>query len=570
MTTPTQETCDVLVAGSGAAGFAAALTATLHDLDVIIAEKEALFGGTTAYSAGVIWIPANSYQKAGGVADSAEDALRYLGHHVGNRLDREKAEAFVHTASRMLDTFEREGFASYSPALTWADYHPDEPGGAQGGRSLCPDEFDGRKLGVWFEKLRPPIKTMTAFGGMMVGRNDLPHVYAMTRSAKSALHVAGMLARQARDKLSYERGTRLVNGNALIGQMAASALQRGVKLWLKSPVVELLQEGGRVTGALVSREGKRVRVTARRGVILASGGFPSNDAIKRRVYAHIAGGKGHLSLPPPGNTGDGLRLAEQAGGQFHDDVHHPAAWTPVSLVPQRDGSSIPFPHFFDRGKPGYIAVDRRGKRFVNEAKSYHVFVPAMIEACRDDTTAQAWIVCDHRAVRRFGLGALGPAPIRIAPFVRSGYIKRGDSVPVLAEACGIDHAGLGQTIAAFNAHAREGVDPEFNRGTDAYQRFNGSALQQPNPCVAPLDKPPYYAVRVIPSELGTFAGIRTNASAQVTDVDGQPIAGLYAVGNDAASVMGGTYPGAGITIGPAMTFAFIAGHHVAGTTAPRD
>jgi succinate dehydrogenase/fumarate reductase flavoprotein subunit len=564
MKDPRQVVCDVLVAGSGAAGFAAALTASLEGLDVIMVEKEPLFGGTTAYSAGVIWIPANSYQKAGGVADSPEDALRYLTHHVGNRLDRDKAKAFVSTASRMLDTFEREGFVSYAPALTWADYHPDEPGGAQGGRSLCPDEFDGRKLGPWFDKLRPPITTMTAFGGMMVGRNDLPHVYAMTRSAKSAMHVAGMLARQARDRMSYARGTRLVNGNALIASMAASAFKRGVQLWLKSPMVELVRDGERVTGAIVSREGQRIRVSARRGVVLASGGFPQNDALKRRLYPHLAAGKAHLSLPPPGNTGDGLRLAESIGGRLHDDVHHPSAWTPVSLVPQPDGSVVPFPHFFDRGKPGYIAVDRRGKRFVNEAKSYHVFVPAMIEACRDDAHAEAWIVCDHRAIRRFGLGALGPAPLRVGPFIRSGYIKTGSTIEALAAACGIDAAGLTATVTRFNAGAQTGEDPEFQRGTDAYQRFNGSALSSPNPCVAALDTGPYYAVRVIPSELGSFAGIQTNAHAQVTTEAGAPIPGLYAVGNDAASVMGGTYPGAGITIGPAMTFGFIAGRHIAG------
>lgn len=560
--------CDVLVAGSGAAGFAAALTASMHGLDVIMVEKEPLFGGTTAYSAGVIWIPANSYQKAGGVEDTQEAALAYLAHHVANRLDRDKASAFVRNASPMLDMFEREGFVSYAPALNWADYHPDEPGGSQGGRSLCPEQFDGRKLGAWFDKLRPPIKTMTAFGGMMVGRSDLPHVYAMTRSIKSAAHVAGMLLRQAQDRITYRRGTRLVNGNALIASMAVAAFERGVELWLQSPITELLQDGGRVTGAIVTRVDGAARILARRGVILACGGFPANDALKRQVYAHLAQGKQHVSLPPPGNTGDGLRLAQSVGGRFHDDLHQPAAWTPVSLVPQPDGGIIPFPHFFDRGKPGYIAVDRRGKRFVNEAKSYHVFVPAMLEACREDKDAEAWIVCDHRAIRRFGLGALGPAPMRISPFVGSGYIKRADSIEALAAACGIDPGGLARTVASFNVHAEQGVDPEFQRGTDAYQRFNGSALQAPNPCVAPLRKPPYYAVRVVPSELGTFAGIRTDAHARVTDADGAPIAGLYAVGNDAASVMGGTYPGAGITIGPAMTFGYIAGRHAAGILEP--
>jgi len=298
--------------------------------------------------------------------------------------------------------------------------------------------------------------------------------------------------------------------------------------------------------------------------VLACGGFPGSAELKRRVYGHVAAGKGHASLPPPGNAGDGLRLAQSVGGTFLEDVHQPAAWTPASLVPQADGSLVPFPHFFDRGKPGYISVDRRGRRFVNEARSYHVYVPAMLEACRDDAEAQAWIVCDHAAIRRFGLGALGPAPMRVGPFLRSGYIQRSDTVWGLALACGIDADSLERTILAFNGPAQLGEDPEFGRGSDAYQRFNGAPGHAPNPCVAPLATPPFYAVRVVPSEIGTFAGIATNARAQVVDREGRPVPGLYAVGNDAASVMGGTYPGAGITIGPALTFGYIAARHMAG------
>ena len=280
-----QESCDVLVAGSGAGGFAAALTARLQGLDVIMVEKEPLFGGTTAYSAGVIWIPGNSQQKAAGVADTREAALAYLTHHVGNRLDRAKAEAFLDRAPTMLDLFEREGLVGYSPALTWADYHPDEPGASQGGRSLCPDDYDGRKLGSWFAKLRPPLKTMTAFGGMMVGRNDLPHVFQMTQRPQSALHVAGMVARYARDRVTHSRGTRLVNGNALVARLAESALRLGIPLWLSSPIVELYSEQGHVAGAFIAREDGRVLVHARRGVVLACGGFAGSDGLKRRVSA---------------------------------------------------------------------------------------------------------------------------------------------------------------------------------------------------------------------------------------------------------------------------------------------
>ncbi len=557
-------TCDLLVAGSGAGGFAAALSARLEGLDVLMVEKEPLFGGTTAYSAGVIWIPCNHHQAKAGIRDSRADALAYLTSHVGNRLNRTKAEAFVDNGHEMLERFEREGLVSFILAPTWADYHPDEPGGMAGGRSLSPDEFDGTNLGDRFDTLRPPVETMTILGGMMVGRNDLPHVFNMTTSLKSAAHIAGMVAKHARSRISHKRGTRLVNGNALVARLAWHAAKRGIPLWLSSPIVEVVRENGRVTGAIVERECRRIRVVARRGVVLACGGFPASDALTKELYPHRASGKNHQRLPPSGNTGDGLKVARAAGGHLDDNVHHVAAWAPVSLVPQPDGSTIPFPHFFERGKPGYISVDRRGKRFANEAKSYHVFIPALIEACCDDDVIEAWIVCDHRAIRRFGLGALGPKPMPIAPYLKSGYIKSGATVTELAAATGIDADGLARTISAFNGPAARGEDPEFQRGTDAYQRFNGAVGHTPNPCVAPLDQGPYYAVRVVPAELGTFAGIATNEHAQVIDRAGASIPGLYAVGNDAASVMGGTYPGGGITIGPAMTFGYIAGRHAAG------
>jgi succinate dehydrogenase/fumarate reductase flavoprotein subunit len=556
--------CDVLVAGSGAGGFATALTALRHGLDVLMVEKDTVFGGTTAYSAGVIWIPGNAHLPPDARRTDARAARDYLAHHVGNRLDASRIDAFLEAGPRMLALFESEGFVAFSPAPTWADYHPTEPGGSNGGRSLVPDVYDGRRLGEWFGRLRPPVKTMMAFGGMMVGRNDVPHLFRMTSSWRSAAHVAGLVARYGRDRLSYPRGTRLVNGNGLIARMARHALDRGMPLWLSSPIVELTREDGRVTGAVVERQGRKTTITARCGVVLATGGFPSNDEMTKRLYDHRAAGKNHTHLPPASNTGDGARIAAAAGGYLSEDVHHPAAWTPVSLVPQPDGTEIPFPHFIDRGKPGVIAIDRRGNRFANEALSYHEFVPAMVEACRGNQTIEAWIVCDHSAIRRFGLGAVGPSPVRLGPFLESGYLKEGMSIRALAAECGISAEGLAATIGHFNAHAAKGIDPDFARGEDAYQRFNGWPDQKPNPCLAPLATAPFYAVRVVPGELGTFAGIATNAAAQVVDRDGRAVAGLYAVGNDALSVMGGTYPGAGITIGPAMTFGFIAANHMAG------
>ncbi len=562
---------DLLIVGSGAAGFSAALTASHAGLDVLMVEKEKLFGGTTAYSAGVIWIPANRHGRALGIADSKEEALTYLQQEAGNRLNLELANAFLDNCNPAVEFIETNTHVRYEAVPIWADYHPTKPGAAQGGRSLLPLPFDGRRLGKRFDQLRAPLRTMMAFGGMMLGRNDLPHVFKMTRSARSALHVARMTARFALDRLNHDRGTRLTNGNGLIAALALSAEERGIELWLDSPVVELVQRGGAVggavTGAIVQREGKRQEIHARRGVVLACGGFPANDELKRRYYGHVRDGHAHRSAPPPGNRGDGIRLGQSAGGALAEDVAFPAAWVPVSLVPQPAGSTLPFPHFYERGKPGYIAVDPTGRRFANESASYHDFVPAMVEACRGRTETSCWLLCDHRAIRRYGMGAIGPAPLPLGPHIRNGYLQVTGSWPELAAKMGLDSVALQETITHFNTHAVRGEDPDFGKGTDAYHRFNGDPTHGPNPCLAPLERGPFYAMKLIPGDIGTFLGLRVDGHARVLDGAGAPIQGLYAAGNDMTSVMGGTYPGAGITIGPALTFGYIAARHAAAEAA---
>jgi glycine/D-amino acid oxidase-like deaminating enzyme len=556
--------CDVLVAGSGAGGLSAAITAAQQGLDVIVAEKELLFGGTTAYSAGGIWIPCSSHARRAGVADSADEALRYLEQEVGGQLDRAKARAYLATCAEMLDFFERHTGVRFTLMTAWSDYHPDLPGASAGGRSLVPEPFDGRLLGEHFASLRPPLATMMLFGGMSVGRTDIPHLLNAARSPRSALHVARMLARYGADRLRWPRGTRLTNGNSLVAQLAKSLFDRGVPLWLRSPLVRLVRADGRVSGAIVRRNGAEVEVTARRGVVLACGGFPRDQDMQLEHYRHVAAGKNHVPLAPSGNTGDGIRAARGVGAAFTAEYSQPAAWTPVSLVPQRDGSTIPYPHFIDRCKPGYIAVDRRGRRFANEADSYHDFMPRLFDACREDRTVEAFLVSDHRAIRRYGIGVVPPAPMRLGPYLRSRYLTRAGTPEALARALGIDPAGFVAQLERYNRSAERGEDPEFGKGTNAYHRFGGDPMHTPNPNIAPIITPPYYAVRLVPGDLGTFIGLATDPRARVLDVNEQPIPGLYAVGNDQASVMGGTYPGAGITIGPAMTFGYIAARDLAG------
>lgn len=246
-----------------------------------------------------------------------------------------------------------------------------------------------------------------------------------------------------------------------------------------------------------------------------------------------------------------------------EDVAYAAAWVPVSLVPQPDGSTLPFPHFYERGKPGYIAVDATGRRFTNESASYHDFVPAMVESCRGRVETSCWLICDHRAIRRYGMGAIGPAPLPLGAHLRSGYLLSAGSWAELANKTGIPAPTLQDTIERFNTGAARGEDPEFGKGTDAYHRFNGDPTHGPNPCLAPLVQAPFYAMKMIPGDIGTFLGLRVDGHARVLDGTGVPIRGLYAAGNDMTSVMGGTYPGAGITIGPALTFGYIAARHAA-------
>ncbi len=562
---PAAETheCDVLIVGTGAGGLSAAVAARKLGLDVLLVEKDGVYGGTTARSGGWLWIPCSPPARREGVADSVEAARTYLRHEAGNHFDADRVDAFLRHGPEMVDFFERETAVRFVLGPTFADYHPDAPGGTPGGRSICAEPFDARELGAEKDRLRPPLREIT-FLGMMIGTGkELVHFFNATRSPRSAAVVARLLARHGRDVALHGRAMRLTNGNALVGRLAKSAFDLGIPLWTSAPARQLVLEGSAVRGALVEREGQTVHVRARRGVVLAAGGFPQDAARRRALFRHAPTGAEHWSPAPPGNTGDGLRLGEAAGAAVEDRYPNAAAWVPVSLVPRPDGTTGTFPHFVDRAKPGVIAVTAAGARFVNEADSYHDFCQAMFAATEGREHA-AWLLCDHATLRRYGLGFAKPFPLPLAPHLRSGYLLRGRTLAELAGKAGINAAALERTVAAFNGPARRGEDPAFGRGRTAYNRSLGDPLVAPNPCVAPLERAPFYAVKVVPGDLGTFAGLRGDAHARVLDRDGRPIPGLYAAGNDLASVMGGNYPGGGTTLGPAMTFGYIAARHLAG------
>jgi succinate dehydrogenase/fumarate reductase flavoprotein subunit len=298
-------------------------------------------------------------------------------------------------------------------------------------------------------------------------------------------------------------------------------------------------------------------------VVLASGGFPHDPVRTTAMYSHKAAGREHRSFACTGNTGDGARMAESVGGRVETKVQQPSAWMPTSVIPGHQGSNALWPHIVDRQKPGFIAVTVEGKRFCDEAAPYHDFVPSMVKACEHLPQTFCYLLGDHRAVRRYGLGFVKPAPVPLGQHVRSGYILRGETLADLARQAGIDPAQLEKTVARFNEHARNGADPEFGRGGDIYDHSQGDPEHKPNPNLAPLETGPFYALKIVAGDIGNFAGIRTDGSARVTGPDGAPIPGLYAAGNDALNFMSGAYAGAGGTLGPGMTLAYIAARHLA-------
>jgi succinate dehydrogenase/fumarate reductase flavoprotein subunit len=369
----------------------------------------------------------------------------------------------------------------------------------------------------------------------------------------------------------HGRAMHLVNGVALIGRLAKSAQDLGVELIDSAPAKRLILEHGAVCGALVATAAGDVEFRASRGVVLAAGGFPNDVQRRKALFPRTPTGKEHLALPPSSCSGDGISLGETAGGVLATDLASPAAWCPVSLVRHSDGSVGHFPHIIDRGKPGVIGVLANGKRFVNEADGYYDYAAAMVAAVPEGQEVASWLICDHRFQRRYGLGHSRPFPVPVGHFVRSGYLQRANSIGELAKLCGIDPEALTETVLTYNSDARQGKDTEFGRGSTPYNRKQGDPLHEgPNPCVAPIEHGPFYAVKVLPGSFGTFAGLKTNGASQVLDRMGLPIRGLYAVGTDMASVMGGHYPSGGINLGPAMTFGYIAGRHAAGVATQGD
>lgn len=548
---------DVIVVGSGAGGLSAAITAAKAGLDVLVVEKSEYIGGSTAVSGGAMWIPENPHAQKVGHADTREAALTYLEAVLGNRLRPDLMRAFLDNGPEMVRFFERETALKFEARAYSPDYQPEQPGASKGGRTIDPAPYDGDELGADFALLRPPLKEFTVLGGMMVNRKDIDALVGRFRNLANFRHSAKLLIQYGLDRLRHPRGARLLMGNALAGRLLKSARLAGVDLRTKTPAGALIEQDGAVVGLTVKAPQGERRIGARRGVVLASGGFPANAVMRREHMPHA---EVHRSMAPVTDTGDGIALGLFVGGALRDDNIGAAFWTPVSVLKKPDGSEVQFPHLIlDRAKPGLIAVDSKGNRFVNEATSYHGFVEAM----HASGAVPAFLVCDSVFLRKYGLGLVYPGLKTPKAFVEAGYLFEGDSIAALAGQIGVPMPALAAAVASMNEAARSGRDAVFGKGASEYNRYLGDPNNKPNPCLGPIETGPFYAVKVWPGDIGTATGLTCDPQARVLGRDERPVLGLYATGNDMNSIMAGAYPGAGITLGPALTFGFIAGRALA-------
>jgi succinate dehydrogenase/fumarate reductase flavoprotein subunit len=552
----TEHAADLLVLGSGAAGLAAAVAGVAEGLSVLVLEKTEWLGGTSAYSAGTSWIPGHRHQPDP-AADVAE-ARRYLDALVGDRAPHELREAYLRHGPEAIEYFERLGLR-FRHSASVVDYHPDLPGSGIG-RALEPHPFDARRL-AGFARVRWPIPEFALFGGtLMVRRAEADQLLKVFDGSVRATALALRLgARWAFDRLRHRRGTRLTMGNALVAALYDQLTRRSGKVWFTARTTELVTAAsGRVTGAIVSHRGQLVRVTARRGVVLAGGGFPANTDLRTE----------HLPSPTPqftpaaeGATGDTIALARSIGGALAEPRDDNALWFPSSLGRRANGSTAVFPHIWDRAKPGIVAVNAAGRRFVDESVSYHRFVRAMYAA---DQAIPAWLILDAHTLKRYGLGMIRPHVREgvLRRYIEDGYLHIGQTIEELAEAIRIDPDGLKRTVGAANHSAHTGVDEEFGKGGSPYGRQYGDQGHHPNVNLGAIEKPPFYAIAVVPTPLATTLGLRINANAQVLAGHGDPVPGLYACGNDATSMTASEYPGAGCQIGAGLVFGYLAAHHI--------
>ena len=555
---------DVIVVGSGAGAMTSAAIAADRGLSVLVVEKSDKFGGTSAISGGGIWIPNNHYFAAKGGKDSYDKALQYIMTAGGGRADETKVRAYLDHAPAMIKYLEDKSRVRYAVAEKYPDYYQHVPGSLPGGRSLDPELFDTSVLGDELENLRRPSPSTLLMGKISWTARDA-HI-AMARESGWRFKILWMMLRYKLDfkwrrKSKFDRRAGL--GNSLVCALRASLLDRKVPLWLNTDFRDFVLDNGRVTGIKVVSKGRELTLNARRGVIIGAGGFEQNQALREKYLPQPT--KTSWSATPPGiNTGAALEAGMAAGAAT--DLLEWAWWSPTIPVV---GEEKPRGIFAERAFPGSIVVNGLGKRFCNEAQGYLEFGDAMYKD-REATGGKnvpAWCIFDAHFRFNYAMGPLMPGQImpdsRLRKEWRNSVYWKADTLEELARQIDVDPAGLATTVKTVNEYARTGEDKDFGRGGNVFDRYYGDVNVKPNPCLAPIQKGPFYAMRMDAGDIGTKGGLLTDAHARVVRPDGSPIEGLYAIGNTSASVMGIAYPGAGATIGPAMTFGYIAAHHIA-------
>jgi 3-oxosteroid 1-dehydrogenase len=537
---------DVVVVGSGGAGMTAALAAAHQGLSAVVLEKTGFFGGSTARSGGGIWAPGNEVLRKAGVRDSAEQARAYLAHVAGGYVPAERQHALLEHGPAMLAFVRAVTPVDFAWVPDYSDYYPEAPGGLAQGRSVEPVPLDGRALGTELDHLSPPY--LPSPDGVTVTQADYRWLSLGPRHPRAILASARIFGRLARTRVLRHR--MLSMGQALAAGLRAGLMAKDVPVWLDTPMTGLDIEDGRVTGVRVIRDGQPALIRARLGVVLAAGGFEHNAEMRQRYQRPPIGTE--WTTGAAGNTGDAITAGEGAGAAL--DLMDDAWW----------GPSIPLtgrPYFVlaERSLPGSLLVNGAGQRFVNESAPYVDAVHAMYDGHGDGTPhIPAWLIIDQRYRNTYVFAGRAPRKPLPRRWYAAGVVHRAPTIAGLADGVGLDAAALAKTVARFNEFAEAGQDADFGRGDSAYDRYYGDPRQRPNPNLAPLRQAPFYAVQIVPGDLGTKGGLRTDERARVLRGDGTPIAGLYAAGNASAAVMGHSYAGAGATIGPAMTFGYIA------------
>lgn len=558
---PEGQVFDVVVLGAGAGGLAAAVFAALEGARVLLVEHTSHVGGTSAFSAGTAWIPNTRHAAAVGAEDSSDKAALYLDRAVGNRSSKAARDAFLAAGPQAVELLEERTPVHLRARPFHPDYLSEIEGSTAYGRALEPLPFDASPLGADIHLIRPPIPEFTILGGLMVDRDDIAHLLKMGRSPRSLAYAAKLIGSYYLQRLRHGRGTRLVMGNALIGRLLLAARDLGVVLLTGTRTTAFHENAEGVDGVTLVQADASRTFRARGGVILAGGGFTRHPTRRQEMLPKPVPA---FSPSAPGHTGALHDLALAAGAHYGDGALQPCFWAPVSERMRDDGSHAVFPHFvLDRSKPGIFCVGRDGRRFVNESTSYHLFGMAMFAANRDGSHIPCFQIADAAALKKYGMGMVRPGGGAIRAYLKDGYLVQAATLADLAARLGIDAANLERTAADMNRYAADGADPDFHRGETVYQRANGDPAHGPNPTLGSVSTPPFYAIRLWPADIGAAVGLAADEHARLLRRDGSVIGGLYACGNDMQSIMGGVYPGPGITIGPAMTFGFIAARDAA-------